>query len=516
MRIFPRLVLAGLLGAGLLAGRAAAEPPGRLRVCFLSLNDPAELEAFRQHLGTRRFEFVDLAAAAAHTPAIGAADPARPPWLLDACRPDAPCDMVIFTGEFAGRFFGTRGVSLSLQELEEASCNPRCDGLFHAPREVFLLGCNTLASKDADRRTPEEYLRVLLEHNFDRPAAERVVAARYGPLGPSFRESLRRIFAGVPRLYGFASVAPLAPYTAPRLERYLRALPNYHAALEDPTLEAGRNGTLLAAFAGTALIQTTGLTPAESGAAQHALICALYDERRSVAERLTIAYGLLQRPDALAFIPTLQVFLARHPPSAYGPAERSRLAEIQALEGARTALLDLLPQLEPSALKLELAHVAALVGWMPAAEFHTLAVETVGRLLRGTLTDDTIDVVCAISAQASLRDAFDADDIPAAAYRDARGLGMIACLAPRDPRVAQRVVPALRDPDLMRRMWAAHALTRLEPTDQAVLLAVVPALRDPSPEVASRIRWLLQAHPLSPAVRRAALRADPHALRRDS
>ena len=34
----------------------------------------------------------------------------------------------------------SRASSLSLQEMEEASCQARCTGLFRRPREVFLLG----------------------------------------------------------------------------------------------------------------------------------------------------------------------------------------------------------------------------------------------------------------------------------------------------------------------------------------------------------------------------------------
>jgi hypothetical protein len=79
--------------------------------------------------------------------------------------------MVVITAEFAGRFFGSCGRSLSLQEMEEASCKAHCDGLFHDPKEVFLLACNTLATKDVDMRGPQIYLQVLLDHGFDRAQA---------------------------------------------------------------------------------------------------------------------------------------------------------------------------------------------------------------------------------------------------------------------------------------------------------------------------------------------------------
>lgn len=506
------VLLAALLAAAPPAAAAPAPPP--VRVCFLSLHEPDELDVLRSHLDPTRFVFVDLGAAAAHLPASGASTAARP-WLLDACRAHLTCDLVFISGEFAGRFFGRRGVALSLQELEEASCHARCDGLFHHPREVFLFACNTLATKDPDSRTPEEYLQVLLEHGFDRAAAERVVELRYGPLGPSFRESLRRIFAGVPRLYGFASVAPLARYSAPMLERYLHGLAAPGAALATPVADGRRNSALLSAFAGTALIQSRGMTAEESAATQRDAVCALYDERRSVHERLRIAYGLLARPDALAFVPTVQVFLARHPPVGYDRGARSVLAEIQALDATRATVLELLPQLQASALQLELAHFAALVGWLHPAEFHALAVRSAGELLAQPVSDETADIICVITEHEPLRNDFRVAQIPARAYADPRGLRLLACLAPADPRVPPRVLPALTPGDASRRQWAAHALTRLGPSDEAVLLAVVPLVRDRDPEVATRIRWLLQSRPLPPAVAQAVNKVDPALLRRD-
>src|SRR4029453_16551367 len=194
-----RSVLMSLTAALAFAWPAlATDAPRRLKACVVWLNEPQELEAFRTYLDPRQFEFVDIRAAvsAARPPASPGGAGAPGSWLLDACTPETNCDLMIYSGEFAGRFFGKHGVSLSLQEMEEASCQARCAGLFRRPLEGFLLACNTLAPKDEDSRTPEDYLRVLLDHGFDRPEAERVVELRYGPLGQSFRESLRRIFAG--------------------------------------------------------------------------------------------------------------------------------------------------------------------------------------------------------------------------------------------------------------------------------------------------------------------------------
>jgi len=482
----------------------AAEPARRLKACIISLNEPQEIEAFRTYLDPRQFELVDIRAAvsAARPPDFPGSAVAPASWLLDACTPETSCDLMIYSAEFAGRFFGKHGVSLSLQEMEEASCQARCAGLFRRPLEVFLLACNTLATKDEDSRTPADYLRVLLDHGFERAAAERVVELRYGLLGQSFRESLRRIFAGVPRIYGFSSVAPRAEYTAPMLARYLRAQPDYAGALLRRASDTRPNKALFDSFKGTSFTQTIGLTAIEAGAGDRDHVCALYDGTRPVVDRLAIARNFLSRPDALTFVPTLEVFVSRHPPESLSPAERSVFAEIQRLDAARGTVLELVRSLDVSALKLELAHFAVLVDWLSQAEFHTLAVDGARQLFQQIfyrpLTSEVVDVMCEITKREALHADFGADDIPALLYLDADGFRLLACLAPSDPRLPSRILPGLESADPVIRMWAAYAIAQLLPLDETVLERLVPYLNDPLPEIAGRMRWVFQASPLSP------------------
>ena len=511
-------VIAAGIAAALVSAPVRGEPVAapRLKVCVVSLNEPDEIEAFRSNLDPRQFELVDIRGpeTSPYSPHQGAPGEGGASWLLAACRPELTCDVMVYSAEFAGHFFGRSGVSLSLQEMEEAACQARCAGLFRRPLEVFLLGCNTLATKDEDQRTPEQYLRVLLDHDFDRATAERVVELRYGPLGPSFRESLRRTFAGVPRIYGFSSVAPRGEYTASMLARYLRGLPDYAAALRQSARDGTPNRALLSAFKHTSLAQTVGLTPTEPGAIDRAHICALYDETRPLAERLRIAYGLLVRPDALRFVPTVEVFLSRHPSENYSPVERSIFAEMLHLYAARDDVLAIVRQLDASALKLELAHFAVLVGWLSQNEFHAMAVAAAHQLLEQRLSTEVVDVMCAITKHESLRADFDADDVSASVYADAQGLRLLSCLAPSDPRVSPPVAAELRSTDPVQREWAAYTLTQLRPTDEAVLGRLVPYLRDPSPAVAERIRWLFRVQdPLPAAVERAIREVDPALLR---
>jgi hypothetical protein len=492
-----RLAASCLMAATLLATDADA---GRPTACVVSFNGPDEVGVFTRHLGAD-FDLVDLRP----TPAAASSGRAEP-WVIDACRPDLHCDVVVLAGEFGGRFFGTAGFSLGLQELEEASCRARCRGLFAEPREVFLLACNTLATKDQDERTPREYLRVLLDHGFDEAAAERVVQMRYGPVGPSFRESLRRVFMGVPRLYGFASVAPVASGTAPRLERYLASV-DYAAYLARTGRDTAPNRALLRAFAGTDLVQATGLAPDEPGAADREAVCRLYDEDTSVEARLGLVRELMARPDFLAFLPSMEVFFGRHPVERMSASERALLADMQAAAGARDEVLRLVRDLEMSTVKLEVAHFALHMGWTTREEFRRLAVDTTRALLARPFTSEIADIVCETAKHEPIGDEIGSDDLHDTHFQLAEGLRLVDCIAPTDPRVTARLAASLESDDASTRAWAAYALSRRLPLDEPVLLALARHLDDPSPELRERVRWILATQrPLPAGVREAARR----------
>ena len=496
-------------------GPAAEAHSAPLTVCVLSFHTPDEVGVFESRLPPEDFEVVDLSP---HPPLAGGPPPlvapvGGPPRVFpvwDLCRSDLRCDVVVYSAEFAGRFFGHYGASLTVQDMEEASCQARCAGFFHNPREVFLLACNTLATKDEDHRTPAQYLQILVDHGFDRASAERVVQLRYGPLGPSFRETLRRIFKDVPRIYGFSSVAPAGDHTAPLLERYFRSIGDYRRYLERAGRDAGPNRELLAAFHGTGLVQTSGLTALEPAAADRDVICALYDEGRPVADRLEIIRQLMDRDDLLSFLPATQVFIDRHPPSELSAEERVHFEEIRHQNAARERVLGLVYTLNVSALQLELAHFAVHLGWMTPEDLRGLAVNLARQLLVQPLTNEVVDTMCEIPKHASIGDDFRSDDLPERLFQEGQGVRLIDCLSPPDPRVSQRLVGGLDSPDAALRVWTAHALTRRRPLPDAILVKLASHLQDPVADVSDRLRWIFRVEaPLADPVERAVSASDP-------
>ena len=83
--------------------------PRRLRACVVSLNEPHEIDAFRAN--PRSQEIRDHRHPRRRRGgATRRAEPARrraqQSWLMDACTPQTSCDVMIYSAEFAGRFFG--------------------------------------------------------------------------------------------------------------------------------------------------------------------------------------------------------------------------------------------------------------------------------------------------------------------------------------------------------------------------------------------------------------------------
>ena len=492
----------------------------RYQVCTLSFHNPEEVATFRAALPADDFDVVDLSPAPfgveladelSDGPRQVATTTDGEPWPMNLCRADLHCDVLVIAGEFAGRFFGKNGRTLTLQEMDEAACQTRCNGLFRSPTEVFLLACNTLATKDEDRRTPDEYRHVLLEHGFDGPAAERVVELRYGPLGQSFRESLRRVFTGVPRLYGFSSVAPVGQVTAPMLAQYFQSRGDYAAFLDAAGRARTTNQPLLAAFRGTGLVQATGLSSDEASYADRGAICTLYDEARDLPTRLAVVRSWFDRPDRLSFLLTIGAFLNRHPPDSFTGADRALMNDIQQHTTARTQVLELLASLEVSALKLEIAHLARQLDWLTADAFRTLAIDSARELLQRGLTSEVVDVMCEVTKHQFIGDAFTAADVPGLLYTHAEGLRLIECLSPIGDEMSTRLAASLDHPDPSARAWAVYALSHRLPLDEPVLRTVAAHLNDPSTDVREQLRALLrlQAQKPTPALRQIVQASDP-------
>ena len=380
--------------------------------------------------------------------------------------------------------------------MEEASCQARCAGLFRQPREVFLLACNTLATKDEDSRTPEEYLQVLLEHGFDRavrrtrgrvalwparPELPRVAAPRVRRRAAHLRllvgRAARRVHGADAGAISAQRQGDYATGCSRRRARY-RPQPGAagvvqgHGADADdrPDAERGRRRR-----------SRRHLRAVRRVAPGRASACGSPTDACCAAGRAEF------RADA-AGVP------ARHPAEI---AQHARALDLRRRSSASTATRDavlrLVRTLNVSALKLELAHFAPLVGWLDQDEFHNIAADGAARAAAAAAVGrggrhHVRDHQARVAARRFHRRRHPSDE----SIATRRGCACSRAWRRRIRASAARILAGLGSADPLARQWAAYALTDRQPLDERVLEQLVPYLRDPSPEVATRVQWLFQ------------------------
>ncbi|MCO4754091.1 MAG: hypothetical protein KC478_06395 [Bacteriovoracaceae bacterium] len=199
--------------------------PNKWSVCSITVNSDEELHSFKTKLSEgknkNKFQFIEL------TDFSKSDNKTHSDWFDRACQSQIKCDILLISGHFGGSFFGESDFKLDLNTLEKHSCSRTCDGVLSNPMEVFLFGCNTLAGKKEDTRTAEEYIEVLVEDGILRSQAEQIAGARYSSIGDSFREKNSKIFANVPHVYGFKSIAPLGKNVKHMVDAYLARVDDY-------------------------------------------------------------------------------------------------------------------------------------------------------------------------------------------------------------------------------------------------------------------------------------------------
>ena len=159
---------------------------GKKTICTITVNSPDEKEALRRRLPKDQYRFVELVTKG------------RSDWLRSSCEEAIECDVLVISGHFnAGDvFYSDKAAAnefLRVDELERASCSNSCPMLFSRLKEVYLFGCESL-NPDSSK-----------------------YASAYGESG---RDRMRRLFAGVPSIYGFSGPAPVGATAAMLLNRY--------------------------------------------------------------------------------------------------------------------------------------------------------------------------------------------------------------------------------------------------------------------------------------------------------
>ena len=196
----------------LLVGLLSAPTLWALNVCTMTFNSADEKQAMQNaYASDPSATFTELVP-----------NSNDPLWLKKACQAQVKCDVLLISGHFGGLFFGEKTIpTLSVEDMFQQSCDANCPGIFENVKSVYLMGCNTLATKKADHRSIDEYLRVLVNDGFPLENAEMVAAARYAHFGESIENKMRMVFPKAQVIFGFDSTGPKGATAGPLLKKAL-------------------------------------------------------------------------------------------------------------------------------------------------------------------------------------------------------------------------------------------------------------------------------------------------------
>lgn len=190
---------------------------GKKTVCSITVNSEEEKQSFQKLLPSSSYQFVELLP----QPDADRFITRDSDWMARSCQSQAHCDVLVISGHFAESFIGDKGFEVSMQDFQDFKQKPECQNFFSSIKEVYLFGCNTLASKNADSRSIQDYINVLIVDGVAPHTAQRIAARRYTVYDQSVAEKMKGIFSSADFIAGFTTVGPSGKSVQGTLEKYL-------------------------------------------------------------------------------------------------------------------------------------------------------------------------------------------------------------------------------------------------------------------------------------------------------
>lgn len=438
-------------------------------VCTVTINSEHEKHAFQDYLGPLGYKFVELAEEHAD-------DDSTSTWFRRACERGIECDILVVSGHFGGSFFGETGLQLPMEELERASCNSKCDGLLKKPREVFLFGCNTLAGKEKDRRTPREYRQVLISDGFAPEQAARMTAFRYSPIGSSFQARMSRVFPKTPRIYGFNSIGPSGLSIDTWLRSYLEdaVRSGYYSTDNIGPVTPTRNNLFFRHLRQTAIRQTPGTST-------RAPVCFLESPSTKTLEKLNWIRNALNFSQRLQYIPEIKDFLSALDIQGLTGEEREVYQSIRANKSISAQLAPFIRRPQPGLLATQLgvANLMRTLAWIGEDAYDRTVKNLILGDLSKPLTIARADEIC--SAHANV-DHINEASIPADRWSDPQFLRALTCLKPRNEGVRRALAVRVTAPPRGTQLWTVRALGETGTQDEAAHFALWKLMTETSSE----------------------------------
>lgn len=359
--------------------------PNKFTVCAITINSSEEKEVFRTNIEKDKKNF---------NPIIELTEFEGNDWFEKACQSKVKCDQLVISGHFAGTFFGKSAKSLPIKTLESQSCSSTCPGILNDPYEVFLFGCNTLAGKEKDHRTPAQYYQVLIDDGFSPQDARMIVEYRYGQTGSDFKSTMQRSFGGDKKqLYGFHSVGPSGKKVESFLKNYFKQInPTAHLKKQQAKRLLDKvdmsNSLLSNSLKGTAFAQCAASDKEMDESTK--LMCKIIDESKPIDERISAMADALAHENYLIFIPAINQFFQKHPLDSLSQQQKKDLEVISKNDTLIKQINGITSSIKDLGMLLEWGNLAANLNLPINTDNLTAEVNTIFRSPVTTMEKDRI------------------------------------------------------------------------------------------------------------------------------
>jgi hypothetical protein len=391
-------------------------------VCSITVNSSDEREAFRRHLPAGDYQFVELV------------ERGRPEWLRSACQQKVSCDVLVVSGHFnAGETFYSDKLGnndfLKIDELERASCSESCPGLFSKLKEVYLFGCESL-NPDATK-----------------------YSSSYGESG---RDRMRRIFAGVPVIYGFYSSAPVGPTAAMLLDRYFGSASSAEIGSGRPSQK------LLAQFSRNHITTVRGVRESDAEYPYRKQVCQFFDDRPGAAQKVALIHRIMSAGDVRDFFERMEQLYAALPEAErQSPAFIAAMTELTRDTAARSRFLAVARSERQPATRARMVKLGASLGWLSPAEERGELVALMNEVLATrSVGFAEVELACTLNSGLDLDQDLPKVRMPSSAAGKVAPAAVLACLGGTEAR--GQVIRALASGD-DRDVQAAQVYLRHRP-----------------------------------------------------
>lgn len=452
-----------IVPAACLASASAAQSPNfqKNTVCTLTLNSTEESNAFKRHFDSKLWNFVELTDGFSRD---------TNDWFRQSCEKEVNCDVLIISGHFGGTFFGESDLRLTMEDLEAASCSKKCSGILHRPKEVFLFGCNTLASKDKDTRTPEQYHQVLLQDGFSPAQASQIVAFRYSQLGDSFEQRMAEVFSGTQRIYGFSALAPSGVTAKPLVEKYLANSKRLYSNFSHNSSLLGSrpNQALLLAFRSTTIKQVTGFRSSSERP-----YCYLQDESTPRIEKLGFVRTSLKSGRALGTLPHIARYIREEntDTSPFTSDEESAIKKIGEDPQIKTELSGYL-KLKGDVylpIRISILNLMKDLRLISPSQYSQQIFSTLNLNLESAVSRTTVDRICSLDVSADLP----VDRVPPARWEDDEFLSLLQCLKPKNVDILLKAFKIFSTSSVQFHRYSASVILGNSGTKNSTVLSLL-------------------------------------------